>query len=189
MKLSAWANKNGISYQTAWRMFRDGRLPVPSEQLPTGTIIVHVEEPTPVLSGRTVAYCRVSSSDQREDLNRQVARVALAHPGIDQFVTEIGSGMNAKRPKLQKILADPDVTTIVVEHRERLTRFGFEMLESALSSSGRKIIILAHDELEDDMVRDIVDFMTSICARMYGKRSSARHDLRERLADVLENDD
>ena len=70
MKLSVWAKEQGISYQAAWRMYRDGKLPVPAEQLPTGTIIVKPpkEDPTGV-----AVYARVSSSDQRSALDGQVA--------------------------------------------------------------------------------------------------------------------
>ena len=70
MKLSDWARKQGVSYLTAWRWFKSGKLPVPARQLPSGTILV--EEPLP--EGRTVLYARVSSADQREDLERQVER-------------------------------------------------------------------------------------------------------------------
>jgi predicted site-specific integrase-resolvase len=72
MKLSTWAKKEGISYRTAWRWFKEGVLPVPSKQLATGTIIVS----EPEQSSPTVAiYARVSSSDQKADLDRQVARI------------------------------------------------------------------------------------------------------------------
>jgi putative resolvase len=71
VKLSHWARKHGISYLTAWRWFKAGKLPVPARQLPSGTILV--EEPSP--GGRTVLYARVSSADQRADLERQVERL------------------------------------------------------------------------------------------------------------------
>jgi len=71
MKLSEWARKQGISYLTAWRWFKAGQLPVPARQLPTGTILV--EEPNP--EGRTVLYARVSSADQKDDLQRRVQRL------------------------------------------------------------------------------------------------------------------
>jgi len=68
MKLSDWARQQGISYITAWRWFRAGKLPVPARQLPTGTILVEAPRP----EGTTVLYARVSSADQKEDLERQV---------------------------------------------------------------------------------------------------------------------
>jgi putative resolvase len=117
---------------------------VPARQLPTGTILV---DPIAATSGKAVAYCRVSSADQRADLERQAGRVAeeCGRRGIvlTATVTEIGSGLNGNRVKLRKLLADPTVSTIVVEHRDRLARFGVEHLEAALSAAGRRIVVLA----------------------------------------------
>lgn len=127
MKLSTWAKDQGISDQAAWRMYRDGKLPVPAEQVPTGTIIGKPpkEEPTGV-----AVYARVSSADQRADWDGQVARVVafVTRKGwpVVRTVTEVGSGLNGPRPKLMKGLADPSVATVAVEHRDRLMRFGAE---------------------------------------------------------------
>lgn len=74
MKLSVWARQQGVSYKTPWRMWRDGRLPVPAEQLATGTVVVHAEPSTAPASG-AILYARVSSADQREDLVRQLERL------------------------------------------------------------------------------------------------------------------
>ena len=108
MKLAAWARSYGVHPQTAYRWFRDGTMPVPARRLPSGTIVVerdHGQAP----AGRTVAYCRVSSHDQRDDLERQASRVGLwaSENGlpIDEVVTEVGSGLDAKRPRLARLLA------------------------------------------------------------------------------------
>ena len=127
MKLRTWAKEQGIRYQAAWRMYRDGKLPVPVEQLPTGTIIVKPprEEPTGV-----AVYARVSSLDQRSDLDGQVARVVefVTHKGwpVVRTVTEVGSGLNGHRSELMKVWADPSIAIVAVEHRDRLLRFGAE---------------------------------------------------------------
>ena len=108
-------------------MYRDGKLPVPAEQLPTGTIIVKPPkgEPTGV-----AVYARVSSSDQRSDLDGRVARVVefVTRKGwpVVRTVTEVGSGLNGHRPKLMKVLADPSVAIVAVEHRDRRMRCGAE---------------------------------------------------------------
>jgi putative resolvase len=88
MKLSDWARQQGISYITAWRWFQAGKLPVPARQLPTGTILVEALRP----EGTTVLYARVSSADQKEDLERQVQRLAAQEQGWTEVkvVTEIG---------------------------------------------------------------------------------------------------
>ncbi|MDH6281066.1 IS607 family transposase [Prescottella agglutinans] len=176
MRLKEWAEGQGVSYRTALNWFHAGTLPVSARQLPTGTILVDVPAASP--AGRTVAYCRVSSSDQRADLERQAGRVAegCSRLGItlNSTVTEVGSGLDAHRPKLRRLLSDPAVTTIVVEHRDRLARFGVEHLEAALSASGRRIVVLDDSEANDDLAADMVDVLTSMCARLYGRRSARR---------------
>lgn len=175
VKLSEWARSQGVSYKTALNWFHAGNLPVPARQLPTGTILV---EPPHASAGATVAYCRVSSSDQKADLERQAGRVAVACSQrgltVDRVVCEVGSGLNGRRPKLAKLLTDPTVVTIVVEHRERLARFGVEYVEQALVASGRSLVVLDESELRDDLVQDMVDVLTSMCARLYGRRSARR---------------
>lgn len=166
MKLSEWAKQQGISYKTAWRWYTEGKLPVPAEQAPSGTIIVKVPEEKG--AGSTAIYARVSSSDQKNDLNGQVARV-LAYANkkglpVSATVTEIGSGLNGHRPELMKLLQDPRITTIVVEHRDRLMRFGAEYVEAALASQGKRILVVDSTELKDDLVQDMISVLASFCA-------------------------
>ena len=80
--------------------------------------------------------------------------------------------MNGKRTKLLSILRDPNVRTIVVEHKDRLVRFGFEYMEALLTASGRRIIVVDESEMKDDLVQDMIDVLTSFCARLYGRRSA-----------------
>lgn len=149
-------------------------MPVPVVQTPSGTWLV--TEPAPQAAGRVVVYCRVSSGDQKADLERQVARTVQGATGqglaVADVVTEVGSGLNGRRRKLHRLLADPGVGTIVVEHRDRLARFGVEDLEAALSATGRRLVVLDPAEAADDLVRDITEVLTSMCARLYGRRSA-----------------
>jgi predicted site-specific integrase-resolvase len=173
MKLSEWAKLQGISYKTAWRWFKEGKLPVPVEQTPTGTILVKEPESD---QGIVALYGRVSSCDQKPDLERQIARVTasvtqMGYP-IGLVVTEIGSGLNGHRPKLMKLLANPKIKTIAVEHRDRLMRFGCEYVESALAGQGRRILVIDETEVKDDLVQDMIDVLTSFCARLYGRRAA-----------------
>jgi putative resolvase len=82
--------------------------------------------------------------------------------------------MNGHRRKLTALLSDPAVTIIVVEHRDRLTRFGFEHLAASMSASGRRIVVLDESETTSDLVRDVTEVLTSLCARLYGQRSASR---------------
>jgi putative resolvase len=173
MKLSDWAELEGIHYMTAWRWWKAGKLPVPAHQTASGSIIVEVAADAP---GRTAVYARVSSHDQRLDLDRQVSRmvawVSAQGMSVDEVVTEVGSGMNGHRRRLAKLLADPFTTTVVVEHRGCLARFGVEHLEAALAAHGRKVLVVDNAELDDDLVRDMTEVLTWFCARLYGRRGA-----------------
>jgi len=85
---------------------------------------------------------------------------------------EVGSGMNGARRKVQRLLADPRVATVVVEHRDRLGRMNTELVQAALSAHGRGLVVLDSGEVTDDLVRDMVEVLTWFCARLYGRRSA-----------------
>jgi predicted site-specific integrase-resolvase len=141
--------------------------------LATGTILVHE---LPTKTNNAALYARVSSTDQQDDLERQLQRLRdyAAKQGfpVIKEVTEIGSGLNGRRKKLLKILQDPSASIIVVEHRDRLARFGFEYLACALQSCGRDILVANQTENTSDLVQDMIDVLTSFCARLYGQRSA-----------------
>jgi putative resolvase len=80
--------------------------------------------------------------------------------------------MNGGRRKVRRLLADPRVATVVVEHRDRLGRMNIELVEAALSAHGRRLVVLDSGEVTDDLVRDTVEVLTSFCARLYGRRSA-----------------
>ena len=182
MKLSEWAAQQGVHYQTAWRWWKRGTLPVPTRQLASGTILVEAPASPLGTAGRTVVYARVSAHDQRGDLDRQVSRVMAwaseQRLGVQEVVCEVGSGLNGRRPKLARLLADPQVTTVVVEHRDRLARFGVEQLQAALSAHGRRVLVADVGEATDDLVRDMVEVLTSFCARLYGRRGARNRAMR-----------
>ncbi|MFE9690933.1 IS607 family transposase [Micromonospora sp. NPDC005806] len=176
MNLKEWAVSQGVSYATARRWFAAGKLPVPAYQ--SGRLIV-VGEPAPSAPGRQVVavYACVSSADQRADLDRQVARVTVWATGQDlrvgRVVTEVGSAFDGRRKKFLALLADKAVSTIVVEHRDRFARFGAEYVEAALSAQGRRLLVVDPAEVDDDLVRDVTEVLTSLCARLYGRRAAA----------------
>jgi predicted site-specific integrase-resolvase/DNA-binding XRE family transcriptional regulator len=145
MNLSEWANLQGIHPQTAYRWFREGALPVPARQVGR-LILVGDLDTSPSQLGVTVIYARVFPSDQRVDLDCRVSRVSVwataQGQSIDRVVTEVDSGLNAKRRKFLALLADPSVTTIVVEHRERFARFSSEYVAASLSANGRRLVVV-----------------------------------------------
>ncbi|WP_433516212.1 IS607 family transposase [Nonomuraea sp. CA-143628] len=155
---------------------KNGTMPVPARQAPSGTWLV--DDAPAAARGRVVAYCRVSSADHKPDLDRQTARVVeganLLGLAVGEVVKEIASGLNGPRRKLHRLLSDPKVEVIVVEHRDRLARFGVQHLETALSASGRRLVVLDPKESTDDLVRDMTDALTSMCARLYGQQAARK---------------
>ena len=177
MNLKDWAASQGVAYITARRQYAAGTLPIPTYRL--GRLIM-VGEPLAAVGadvGQTVVYARVSSADQKADLDRQVARVTVWATGqglaVGRVVTEVGSALNGKRKKFLALLADPTVTAVVVEHRDRFARFGAEYVEAALTAQGRRLLVVDPAEVDDDLVRDVTEILTSLCARLYGRRAAA----------------
>ena len=176
MKLSNWAKKQGICYDTAWRWFHAGILPAKAIQLPSGTIMVTEEEQPNVVQAKenAVIYCRVSSNNKKDDLERQIQRCSefACSQGlaINKIYKEVASGMNDNRRELNKML-DANPTNIVVEHKDRLTRFGFNYIEKLLLKQNCKIIVINRDiECENDLMKDLISIITSFCCRLYGLR-------------------
>lgn len=138
--------------------------------------------------GYTV-YARVSSRDQKHDVDRQVRRGcdALARRGfqVGKIGAEVGSGLNGHRRKLGGLLRDRQIDGIAGEHKDRLARFGAESLEAAREASGRKLFVVDPQELTDDLVQDMIDGLTRFCARLYGRRS-ARHRAERAIKAVAE---
>jgi len=150
---------------------------VPAQQLATGTIIVKEPETSyETKPSSVVLYARVSSTDQKQDLDRQLSRLVEYATSngfqVKGAIKEVGSGLNGKRTKLLSILRDPDVQIIIVEHKDRLVRFGFEYMEALLRAGGRRVIVVDETEMKDDLVQDMIDVLTSFCARLYGRRSA-----------------
>src|SRR6202022_1769684 len=179
MKLSDWARANGVHPKTAYRWWRNGTLPVPARQINARVILVDdaasANRAAPELSAVGL-YARVSSHDQRSDLDRQVARLSewAAKDGarVVRIEAEVGSGMNGARAKLRRLLADPAGSTVVVEHRDRLGRMNVELGEAALSAGGGRLVVLVLTERDDVLVRDMTEVLPSFCPRLYGRRSA-----------------
>jgi predicted site-specific integrase-resolvase len=178
MKLSAYAKQLGISYQTAWRMWQRGELP--ARQLPSGTVIVDTPlTPQAVRPLNVAVYARVSSAQNRKNLDSQAERAAAfcAAKGwhVATVVKECGSGINDQRPQFLALLADTGISHIVVEHKDRCSRFGVAYIQTLLNTQGRELVIIneAHEE-QDDLMQDFVAIITSFCARLYGRRRASR---------------
>ena len=146
------------------------------------TILVNPQAAPAAQVGGVGLYARVSSHDQRGELERQVARLTewaeRAGVPVVRVETEVGSGMNGARSKVRRLLADPQVTIVVVEHRDRLARMNAELVEAALSAHGRRLVVVDDGEVTDDLVGDMVEALTSFCARLYGRRGARNRALK-----------
>ncbi len=178
MKLSEYARRNNIRYLAAYKMWQNGLLE--GHRLPTGTIVIHDSMPTAdapaKTSGGVALYARVSGNDQKDDAQRQLQRLrdyaAARGYTVSAEVVEIASGLNDQRPKLTRLLADKQIGTLLVEHKDRLTRFGFHYIEKLLANQGRTVEVINQSDTQDELVDDFVAVITSMAARIYGRRSS-----------------
>ena len=186
MKLSTYAKKNGITYKTAWNHYTKGLIPN-AIKLPTGTIVINEDAP-PALE-KTAVYARVSSYENKNNLSAQSVRVQnfCAAKGwtVSVVVEECGSGLNDSRKKLQRLLLDKTITRLVVEHKDRLTRFGFNYLKDLWH--GEIVVVNEVVEDEKDLMQDFVSLVTSFTARLYGRRRSRL--ITEQLINQLSKED
>ena len=176
IRLTDWGRQYGLDPQSTWRMLNEGRLPAHLQVERIGRLwYVILPDEAPALL--TVGYARVSSHEQKEQLEPQANRL-WAYAGqndiaLDRVVSEVASGLNDRRPKLRRLLSDPKVGAILVEHRDRLARFGVDMVEAMLEARGGRLLVVKVKEVEDDLVRDMTEILTCFCARLYGRRSAA----------------
>lgn len=180
MKLSQYAKKNKITYRTAWNHYKRGW--IKCEQLPSGTVLVLDDENINKVKN-FVIYSRVSSSENKQNLDAQADRLlkycTSKGYNVSEIIKEIGSGLNDSRPKLLKLLQDNNIDVIVVEHKNRLTRFGFNYIKTLLNYYGKDIEVVNEVENEkEDLIQDFVSVITSFCARIYGQRRSKRKTIK-----------
>lgn len=180
MKLRDYARKMGVRYETAWRWFKQGHLA--GQQLPSGTIVILAPEEIGATQQpvSVAVYARVSAAENRPDLERQADRLIAYSSAkgyqLAQVVKEVGSGVNDSRPRFLRLLADPSIGVIVVEHQDRATRFGFRYLETLLEQQGRRIeVVNRAEDGREDLLSDLVAIVYSFSARLYGQRRAKRH--------------
>lgn len=193
MKLSDYAKKLGISYTTAWRLWKQGKLD--AYQLPTGTVIVRETETEIPQQSAEVAciYARISSSENKDSLKRQsetLVQYATARGyQIHKIVEEVGSGLNDNRKKLLSVLSDKSFTVLLVEHKDRLTRFGANYIQVLLTETGRRLeIVNGAENNKDDLMSDFAAVITSFCSRLYGLKR-AKHKSEKIIAEVEKNEE
>jgi putative resolvase len=143
----------------------------------------------------TIGYCRVSSSDQKEDLKRQIEYVStycISKGYSFQVIDDVGSGLNYNKKGLRKLInqiQSNEVERIVINYKDRLIRFGFEIIEQLCEFHDVKIEIINHTKdrtYEQEMVEDILSVVTVFSARLYGSRSHKQKRIVKTTKEVLE---
>jgi predicted site-specific integrase-resolvase len=188
-KLSEYAKEHGVTYRTAYNHFKSGLIEN-AYQLKTGRVVI--PDSTNIKHTKDdyiITYARVSSSENKTNLNSQSQRLIdfcnAKGWNTNENITEIGSGVNDNRKKLIKILQEEKATKIVVEHKDRLTRTGFNFIQEACKKFNCEIIVVNNVEGErEDIIQDFVSIITSFCSKLYGQRRSKRKT--EKLIEELE---
>ena len=178
MKLSDYAKQQGVRYETAWRWFQDGK--IKGHRVGAHTIMIDegLQQNVPPTQ-KVAVYARVSSAENKSNLDSQADRLVqyCAAKGylVSKVVKEIGSGVNDARPKFLALLEDASITHIVVEHKDRASRFGVRYIDSLLRVQGRslEVVNLAENGTED-LLADLTSIVYSFCARLYGQRRATR---------------
>lgn len=143
----------------------------------------------------TVGYCRVSSKKQEGDLNRQIELVtsACAAFGQSQVLSDIGSGMNYNKSGLKTLLdmlVSGECSRLVIADKDRLLRFGAELVFSICAIKGVQVVILNADpqaSFEEDLARDVLEIVTVFSARLYGSRAKRNRKLIDNLQKSVES--
>lgn len=191
IKLTTFAKLNDVTPRTIWNWIYKGI--VKYERTSTNRVFIIIDDDNniKIKQPNVAIYARVSSAENKNNLEKQKDRlISYANAKgykISKIVSEIGSGLNDQRPKLEKLLMDKTIDIIIVEHKDRLARFGTNYIEKLLSLDNRKIEVINPQMNEkDDLMQDFVSIITSFCARLYGKRRTKRQT--EKLINELNKD-
>jgi len=178
MKLSEYAKQQGVRYETAWRWFQDGK--IKGHRVGAHTIMIDEGmQATPATQQKVAVYARVSSAENKPNLGSQAERLVAYCMAkgyqVSKVVKEVGSGVNDARPKFLALLEDRSMTTIVVEHKDRASRFGVRYIDALLRVQGRSLeIVNLSENGTEDLLADLTSIIYSFCARLYGQRRATR---------------
>lgn len=190
VKLSEYAKINALSYRAVWNRYKAGKIPNASMN-ELGHIVVEIDQDK-VDAHKVAIYARVSSSENKDNLAVQVERltqyaIAKGYQIVSTYA-EVGSGVNDKRPKLEKLLTENNYSKIIAEHKDRLTRFGFNYIETLLKNRGKEIeVVNLSTNDESNLMEDLISIIYSFSARMYGLHQGTRKT--EKIIEVLNQKD
>ena len=190
----------GVSQETLRRWEKSGKIPV--ERTPKGHRRFDLSRFSPTLSKKlgfkkhTLGYARVSSHDQKEDLLRQaqvLENFCATNGWAHEIVQDLGSGLNFQKRGLKKLIQNiysETIDRLVLTHKDRLLRFGSELIFSLCEQFGIEVVIMNKSEdtrFEDDLVQDVLEIIAVFSARLYGARSRKNQKLLQTLKQAAEN--
>jgi len=190
----------GVAKETLRRWEKSGKILV--ERTPKGhrrfelSSFSRVPQKKLVSDKHTLGYARVSSHDQKEDLSRQaqvIENFCTANGWVYEIVQDLGSGLNFQKRGLKKLIQNicsEKIDRLVLTHKDRLLRFGSELVFSLCEQFGIEVVIMNKSEetrFEDDLVQDVLEIITVFSARLYGARSRKNQKLLQALKQAAEN--
>lgn len=179
IKLSEYAKNKSITYRTAWSHFINGKIKGAYKDI-TGHVLIPIAN---AANNSAIVYARVSSNDRKNSLIEQQKRLeefaTLRELNIVASYKEIASGINDNRPMLNKILERNDWSFLIIENKDRLTRFGFNYIQTLLNKQNKQIIAInATDSDNNDLTKDLISIIYSFSARLYGlRRKKNKNDI------------
>ncbi|MEB3755297.1 MAG: IS607 family transposase [Desulfurococcales archaeon] len=193
------AKRLGVSTMTIRRWIKAGKIKAyqigKEFRIPESEVLRLLEGKLPE---KVVIYARVSSRDQKEDLERQVEYLknycSTKGYQVVKTLTDISSGLNENRKGLKqlfKLVESGEITKVIITYGDRLTRFGFKYLEQYFNSHGIEIEVIFDDEEktpEKELVEDLLAIVTSFAGKLYGMRSHKKKRLIEAVKDALRDD-
>lgn len=198
MSIGKFAKELGVTPEHVRTMHRTGEV-IPARISEKGTRYYSEEQlrdlknsRTPQIEEKVVAYCRVSTKSQKDDLEKQVENVKsymYAKGYSFEVITDIGSSINYKNKGLQELIsliASNQVTKVVVLYKDRLVQFGFELIQLICDLHDVKIEIIDNSEQsnEEELTDDLIEIITVFANKLYGSRSKKTRTLIERVSDV-----
>ena len=198
MSIGKFAKELGVTPEHVRTMHRTGEV-IPARISEKGTRYYSEEQlrelknsRTPQREEKVVAYCRVSTKSQKDELEKQVDNVKsymYAKGYSFEVITDIGSGINYENKGLQELISlivSNQVTKVVVLYKDRLVQFGFELIQLLCDLHDVKIEIIDNSEQsnEEELTDDLIEIITVFANKLYGSRSKKTRTLIERVSDV-----
>ena len=196
VKIGEAAKILGVNPQTL-RRWEDGGLIQPAKRTPKGTRLYSLQELLGAndLASPTIAYARVSSSDQKEDLERQHAVLEAfcnKNGWRTEIIRDLGSGMNYNKKgllRLLELIVRGQMSRLVITHKDRLLRFGGEIVFRLCELKGIEVVIINKGEavpsFEEELTQDVMEIMTVFCAKLYGRRSHKSRKMAEEIEQIV----